>query len=118
MAWVVYCFEKDKDILAIIIAGLLPLCKENAAVFLIMIGLYLAIFKQKRLWGLFVIIYGLFSSYFLVKIIIPFFREPSAEYEYLSYYRYLGNSLSEQITNILTRPWILLQEGLILIICQ
>ncbi len=108
----------------VVCLGLALLMKEEIAFVVVLFGLFIAI-VQRRVWaGAALASAGALWGFFVLTYLIPFFR--GAEYGPGFYYfgqgaiagggnryAYLGNSLSEIVVNLLTHPYILLQQLLI-----
>ncbi len=101
--------------------GLSLLVKEDMAFVVIAFGAYLLLVLRKRWLGLGIAVFGLIWSVLLLQYILPFLRGDQgfgAGYYYFGHgfwtaterYGYLGRSLFEIITTIVTRPDIVLQH--------
>jgi uncharacterized membrane protein len=104
--------------------GLTLLIKEEIAFIAVMFGIYIFLFQRKRLLGAGLALFGMGWSVLLLQYLIPYFRTDvwGGTFYYFESgslaggggrYGYLGKTLPEIITTILTRPDIIAAEVLI-----
>ena len=92
------------------------LCKEDVAIIVFMIGVYLIIFERDWKWGITLSSLGLIWFFGMVLWIIPAFDQTRTEasnleaYRQLDYFEEWGNSVPEIVTNIITRPQLVLSK--------
>lgn len=106
----------------LICLGLSLLVKEELAFVVIVFGAYLFLVQRKRCLGFAIALFGLIWSVLLFEYVLPFLHgdEFGMGYYYFGHglaagigrYDYLGHSLFEVITAIVTRPDIVLQHVL------
>ncbi len=101
--------------------GLSLLVKEELAFVVVAFGAYLFLVQRRRWLGLGIAVFGLIWSALLLQYILPFLRGDQGfgeGYYYFGHgfltgterYDYLGHSLFEVVTTIVTRPDIVLQH--------
>ncbi len=102
--------RKNRKLLLI---GLLValLAKETVALYIAMIGLYLLVVEKDWKWGLSLFFFGGVALIGLSEYVIPAFGGGDS-YPQLFYYAHLGDSYSEIIKTILSRPIWFLQQVL------
>ncbi|WP_154655866.1 DUF2079 domain-containing protein [Fortiea contorta] len=86
-------------------------CKAVLALTVVAMGVWLLCFEKRRLYGAIAIIIGV--SWFLVAnwVIIPYFgNEAALVNRHLYRYSYLGNSFSETLQILLSRPEVIIQN--------
>ncbi|MEM8858510.1 MAG: DUF2079 domain-containing protein [Chloroflexota bacterium] len=100
--------RKDRRMLII---GLLIalLAKETVALYIAMIGLYIWVTEKDWRWGIGLFVFGMVALLGLSEIVIPAFGG-GENYPQLFYYSHLGDSYSEILTTILTRPVWFMQQ--------
>lgn len=95
----------------LLLIGLLValLSKETVALYIAMVGLYLAIVEKDFKWGISLFIFGMVTLAILTEIVIPWFggRE---DYPLLFYYDHLGANYGEIAQTAITRPFWFLQQ--------
>ena len=92
--------------------GVTLLTKEEIAFIAAAFGVFIFLFQRKRILGLAVAMFGVAWGVWLLQSVIPFFRGSSGFYYFGSgwiagggsRYGYLGNSLTEIVITLLTRP--------------
>lgn len=89
-------------------AALTLTCKEDMALLILMMGLYILFIQHQKKIGMLTI--GVSLAWFLTAVyaIIPLFR-PEGGNEYIYRYAEWGNSTTEIFINIVTQPWRVLQ---------
>lgn len=106
----------------LICLGLVLLVKEELSFTVLLFGVYIGIVQRRRLFGFGIAVFAITWAVFLLQYLLPFFRG-SEGYYYFSHgaaggaidrYGYLGSSLSEIITTLVTRPQYVLQHILTL----
>lgn len=109
-AWAVYFLEKEKYFWFAVMAVLLALCQEHLVLLVLMMGLYGAVVKKKRMFGFVVAVLAL--AYFALVMFwaIPHFSVGGESAvianssPYPSRYAWLGQSFPQVIKNIATHP--------------
>jgi uncharacterized membrane protein len=71
LLWSLYCIEVKKFTPALILLGLCLLAKENVALTIIMVGLYIAFFKKNRRVGLSISAFSFLFFILIMGVIIP-----------------------------------------------
>jgi uncharacterized membrane protein len=107
------CYYLLKDNYAAFSGWLLAamLCQENIYLVAAGFGLYILLFKKPKLFGAALLGGGLALFYLAVAVIIPHFNA-AGQYAYYDRYAYLGGSLPEIITTLVTRPFYAAQHVL------
>ena len=99
----VYCFESGRmgwfAAAVILTLG----CREDAALAVMGLGLWIALARRRWLWGLGLAAGSLALLFFDIRVLMPYFRgEP---YPHLHRYAHLGGSLGEILLNMILHPW-------------
>lgn len=90
---------------------LMFMCKEDTFLYAIIFGIYALFFPGKRRTGIVTIIIGLIFGIVVMKFIFPFVRKDLAsQYLFLDRYQWLGNSISEIMSTMITRPLYVLKN--------
>ncbi len=98
----VYCFETGR-IRWFLVAVLLTLgCREDAAVAVIGLGLWVALARRRWILGLGVAAGSLMVLLFDTQVLMPYFR--GGAYPHLQRYTHLGGSVGEILLNMLLHP--------------
>ena len=98
----VYCFETGRTGWFIAAVILTLGCREDAALAVIGLGLWIALVRRRWMWGLALAAGSLGLLFFDIKFLMPSFRgEP---YPHLWRYAHLGGSLGEIILTMLLHP--------------
>ncbi len=102
--------RKDRRLLLI---GMLIalLAKETVALYIAMIGIYLIVTERDWRWGGGLFLFGMLALFVLSDIVIPAFGGGEA-YPQLFYYSHLGDSYSEIVRTIVSRPVWFVQQVL------
>jgi len=79
------------------------LAKEIAGIVIASFGMFVFIFRKKRLAGLLLFFAGLIGTAFIAKEIVPMFTI-SGTYPYSNYYSHFGSNIYEQMLNIVRHP--------------
>lgn len=105
----------------LICLGIALLCKEEVGIIAAGIGVYIAVRQRKVLLGSGLALFGLAYSSILLIVVIPHFQGGANYYFFggseghqgLNVYGYLGGSLAQIVTTLITRPDIVLSHLLI-----
>ncbi len=98
----VYCFETDR-IGWFLLAVLLTLgSREDAAIGVIGLGLWIAVTRRRWILGLGLAAASLALLFFDIRVLMPYFR--GAPYPHLHRYTHLGGSLGEILLTMLVHP--------------
>jgi len=100
------------------------LVKEEAALLTVMLGVYIFLFQRRRWLGSAVTLFGIAWTVFLLQYLIPYFQtgQWGGSFYYFSSgslagggarYAYLGKTIPEILTTLVTRPDIVAAEVLI-----
>ena len=112
LPWLFYWFEADRRARAAAVALLMAISKENMALWLVFVGLGLAVLHwrvpARRRWALGLAVGAALSFGLLVKVIIPALGMGDG-YVYQQHYAAIGNSAGEVLRNLFTRPGYLLR---------
>jgi len=108
IAWICYFLYYNRFTPAILLTLLFALTKETAAVILVMLGLYITIFKKRAKLGLTITLYGIAWGLFIFKVFFPHFQEEG--YAYISRYSHLGDSFKTILQTLLTHPLYVLKH--------
>jgi uncharacterized membrane protein len=90
IAWVMYFLIKKRDIPVLILSFLILFTKENAVVFLAMLGGFYIVFRRQYVIGLSLIGIGTIHVWYLIKVFIPSYNVDG--YEFSRYVDYGGSS--------------------------
>lgn len=107
-----YYLNKEKYGLFLLFLALVMLCKENMPLVGAFFGLYILLFKKRKLLGGFLLLLGCSLFAFEMQYLIPTIRGAGG-YGYFDRYAYLGSNLGEFIKTIVFRPFFVLQHILI-----
>lgn len=80
------------------------MCKEDVAIVTLAFGVFLLFDSRARGWGLAIAAFSVAWLGLAVEVIIPAFREDREYGSIAARYGYLGHSLREAVTTVLTRP--------------
>ncbi|XOU94202.1 MAG: DUF2079 domain-containing protein [Candidatus Kerfeldbacteria bacterium] len=103
-----YFYYKNKFTPFLIFILISIIIREDVSLVIIMFGILAWIDKRDLKWILTPIIIGV--SWFIMAMQLTGYFNQSGNYKFLSMYGWLGNSMSEMIKNIFTKPWILLKQ--------
>lgn len=121
LAFATFFLLRRRYVPLLVCLGLALLVKEELSFTAIMFGVYIAIAQRQRWLGIGLALFGAAWAVFLLQYLLPFFRG-SEGYYYFSHgalggaidrYGYLGSSLFEILSTLLTRPQLVLQHLLI-----
>jgi uncharacterized membrane protein len=102
LLWAVYCFESGRMGWFVAAVILTLGCREDAALAVMGLGLWIALARRRWLWGLGLAAGSLALLFFDIRVLMPYFRgEP---YPHLHRYAYLGKSLGEILLNMVLHP--------------
>jgi len=98
----VYCFESGRMGWFLVAVVLTLGCREDAALAVIGLGLWIALARRRWLWGLGLAAGSLALLFFDIRVLMPYFRgEP---YPHFLRYAHLGKSLGEILLNMVLHP--------------
>ncbi|MFA5339543.1 MAG: DUF2079 domain-containing protein [Candidatus Omnitrophota bacterium] len=97
-----YCLIKDRFVPFVFLSILALSCKEDAALAVIMFGIYAMFARKSKRWILWPIISSLVWSVATIQFILPYFNKDA--YIFTSFYAYLGNNPVEIAFNIVRHP--------------
>jgi uncharacterized membrane protein len=83
------------------------LCKENVALIVLMVGVYLLLFERDWKWGTSLLVVGATWAVVVTLWVVPAFASPQASgslYSQLNYFGLAGDSYSEVAANLLRDP--------------
>lgn len=83
-------------------------CKEILSLNVIFLGIWLGVFKKKTKYGITAVIMGVTWLSISFGYIIPFYRGGKAGG--INFYQSLGNSFTEILVTLITRPYLILQK--------
>lgn len=121
LAFAMFFLLRRRYVPLLVCLGLSLLVKEEISFVVIMFGVYIGIIQRERWLGLGLTLLGTVWAIFLLQFLLPFFRG-SEGYYYFSHgalggavdrYGYLGTSLFEILSTLITRPQLVLQHVLI-----
>ena len=102
LLWALYCFESGRMGWFVAAVILTLGCREDAALAVIGLGLWIALARRRWLWGLALAAGSLALLFFDIRVLMPYFRgEP---YPHLHRYAHLGKSLGEILLNMVLHP--------------
>lgn len=109
---------KRRYIPFLVCLGVALLCKEEVGFIVAGFGLYLVVFQRKVSFGILLTLFSILWTGLLLFAVIPYFQGGNAYYYiggsgHSQYYGYLGTTIAEVATTILTRPDIVVQHLLI-----
>lgn len=79
--------------------------KENATIYIFFLGLFLLFMKEYRAKGWQTMAVSLLGYYLIIKLAMPYFSQGiNQSYEYFNF-QSLGNTPTEAVKTIITRPW-------------
>jgi uncharacterized membrane protein len=113
LAMALYALTVRKRWWMVLGLGLALLCKENVGFVVLMIGIYLSLSERDWKWGLPLIVVGAAWVIAVSLWVIPAFAPPgeNAElYPQLYYFRALGDSYQEILSNVLHDPLVLVRQ--------
>jgi len=113
LALALYGLSTRKRLLTALGLGIALLCKEDIALVVLMVGLYLLVFERDLRWGLLFAALGLGWAVVVTLWVIPAFRppdDPTSLYPQLNYLGLSGDSYQEIIGQVLRRPWVFAQR--------
>jgi uncharacterized membrane protein len=98
-------YARKRALMAIGLACAL-LCKENIALIVLMVGLYLVVFERDWKWGLSLAIVGIAWAVVVTFWVIPAFRPPNESFVYpqLNYFGLKGSSFQEIWAQVIGDP--------------
>ena len=96
-----YLDERKYSIFFIFLFAAL-LCKEEITTIVFIFGIYIALFRKRRILGPCLAIAGIVLFISVVGFVIPHFR--SDQYGFFHRYDYLGDNFKEILTTLITRP--------------
>jgi len=99
--WGFYFYFKNKKLVALLFFLLALLVKEDISLIILGIGFFMIIQKDFK-FGSFLSVLSLCWFFLTTKVFIPYFN--SSTYGYLYRYKFLGNSFSQILITILTKP--------------
>jgi len=106
--WLFYYFHQRKWKTVVLFFVLILMCKENMALWVsfVCLGLGILYWKDKtaRFAGGALFIAGMIYFVCIVEWVIPGFAQPGGAYIYKGLYSSLGNTPSEMLTTLITRP--------------
>ncbi len=98
----VYCFERGRMGWFLVAVVLTLGSREDAALAVIGLGLWIALARRRWLWGLGLAAGSLALLFFDIRVLMPYFRgEP---YPHFLRYAHLGKSLGEILLNMVLHP--------------
>ncbi|MBI3602459.1 MAG: DUF2079 domain-containing protein [Candidatus Omnitrophica bacterium] len=103
LAWMFYYFYRCETGLFVLFMLLSMLCQENIALIIIALGIYGLCSKRNRLCALIALASGLVYFIVCIKILLPYFNRDTIQF--IRIYGKLGNSFTEILKTIFTRPW-------------
>lgn len=116
LALALYALSVRKRIWMVIGLFLGLLCKENVALAVFMVGVYLLLFERDWKWGVPLVMVGLLWAVVVTLWVVPAFRPPRGEgsslYPQLSYLGLAGDSYQEILTDVLRDPLVLFRHML------
>ena len=88
------------------------LTKEEVGLIMAAFGIYIFFVQRQRRLGLGLAIFGGAWAGIMLLYVIPLFRDPfyGLDYQYVDRYQYLGGSVTEIISTMLTQPDLVLQH--------
>lgn len=86
----------------LVCAVLLLLVKEDMCLTFAIFGIFIFV-VQRRVWGLALFVFGIFTFFLLIYQVIPYFRQ-GEQYYFVARYASLGNNMSEILQAIFLRP--------------
>lgn len=98
-----YLFVFDNIYLSSVLILLTFTAKEPAGIAIASFGLFIALFRKEKIFGLLLMLVGILGTVYLVKNIIPIFNG-TGNYYFSDYYGQFGKSINEQALNILFHP--------------
>ncbi len=102
ISWILYWLVHERYQWVLVLTLALPFAKETAGLTVIMIGVYLWIFR-KRMWeGFIIIAYGIISMYGLIHYIIPYFN--GTAYRHFNRFNQFGATFSDQLKTVFLHP--------------
>jgi hypothetical protein len=105
-------FESTSRYRAMVVAALLAMsCKEEYAVFVAALGVFVAVGRKDvaiRRFGLALSAFALLYLWVVIKFVMP--RYNAQGMEQLSRYEYLGHGLGGIAINLFRRPWVFFQQ--------
>ncbi len=100
-----YAAYKKNRLLMIVGLAFALLCKEDISILVFMFGIYLIIFEKEWRWGLPLALVGLVWAIVVPIWVIPAFGHGIVgEYQQARYMNKWGDSLGDQLVNIVTNP--------------
>jgi uncharacterized membrane protein len=109
LALALYGLSTRKRPLTALGLGLALLCKEDIALIVVMVGLYLLIFERDARWGWPLAALGLAWALVVTLWVIPAFRPPgdsTSLYPQLNYFGLSGDTYQEILGQAMRRPWV------------
>lgn len=98
----VYCFETNRMGWFLVAVILTLGCREDAALAVAGLGLWIALARRRWIWGLGVAAGSLALLFFDTQVLMPYFR--GGPYPHLHRYAHLGGSLGEILLNMVLHP--------------
>ena len=104
--WLWWALERERYVLAALLALLFMGLKESVPLSVVGLGAYLVLRgpHQRRLLGLAFVVVGAATFVGIMKLVYPFFRHGEETMYFAKYYGHLGNNLNEFAHTIITRP--------------
>ena len=118
LAFATFFLLRQKYIPFLVCLGLVLLVKEEMAFVVSAFGLYVLLIQRKRWLGIGLVLFGAFWAVLLLEYVLPFFRGAEGYYFFshgmtggaYERYGYLGKSLPEIVTTLVTRPFYVLEH--------
>lgn len=103
LLWAVACFEAKRSIWLLAAVFLTLGTREDAALAVIGLGLWIALGRQGRRWGIGLTVLGFGWLFLTTGWLMPYFR--GSPYPHLQRFAHLGGSVSEILLNLATHPF-------------